>query len=126
YLNDYPNQKETAHVRELMGLVVARLVKHELYVARFYLGRDNYDAAVARIQYALRNYSPGGSGAQVGISADANLRAEALLLLGETYLKMRKWGDARKAFETIVAAYAETPLVVQARNYLQHLHEMGA
>ena len=47
------------HVRELLAQVVARLVRHELYVARFYLAKDNYDAAVARIQYALRNY--GGS-----------------------------------------------------------------
>ncbi len=66
YLADYPDAKQAAHMRELLAQVVARLVRHELYVARFYLGRDNYDAAVARIQYALRNYGtaieadPGG------------------------------------------------------------------
>ncbi len=55
-----PNAKESAHVRELLALVVARLVLHELYVARFYLAKDNYEAAVARIQYALHNYAAGG------------------------------------------------------------------
>ncbi len=57
--NDYPGGKETPHIRELLASVTARLVRHELYVARFYLAKDNYDAAVARVQYALKNYGGG-------------------------------------------------------------------
>jgi outer membrane protein assembly factor BamD len=126
YLSDFPDAKESGHIRELLGLVVARLVRHELYVARFYLGRDNYDAAVARIQYALHNYGPGGGAVRAGVTADSDLDAEALLLLGQTYLKMHKWGEARGAFETIVRAHGDSPIVVQARDYLQHLSEQGA
>ena len=126
YLSDYPNTKESDHVRDLLGRVVARLVRHELYVARFYLGRDNYDAAVARIEYALHSYGLGGSAVRAGVTADSDLDAEALLLLGQTYLKMHKWGDAREAFETIVRAHGESPIVVQARDYLQRLTERGA
>ena len=37
FLADYPNAKETPHVRELLAQIIARLVRHELYVARFYL-----------------------------------------------------------------------------------------
>jgi outer membrane protein assembly factor BamD len=106
--------------------VIARLVRHELYVARFYLGRDNYEAAVARIQYALHNYGPGAGAVRVGVTADSDLDAEALLLLGQTYLKMHKWPDARGAFETIVRVHSGSPIVVQARDYLQHLSEQGA
>jgi outer membrane protein assembly factor BamD len=51
-------------------------VRHELYVARFYLNVGNFEAAVARAQYALRNFD--GSG----------LEPEAMVLLGETYLKL--------------------------------------
>src|SRR5438552_14199671 len=58
-LHDYPEAKESKRMRALPADVTARLVRHELYVARFYLQRDNYDAAVARVQYALRNYPPG-------------------------------------------------------------------
>ncbi len=126
YLSDYPSSKQTAHLRQLLGQVVARLVDHELYVARFYLGKNNYDAAVARIQYALVNYSPGGAATHAGIAADSDLEAEALLLLGQTYLKMHKWGDARQAFESILHAHGDSPLVLQARDYLQHLSEQGA
>src|SRR3984957_18863672 len=56
FLEEYPEAKPAPRMRELLGNVTARLVRHELYVARFYLKKDNYDAAVARIQYALRTY----------------------------------------------------------------------
>jgi outer membrane protein assembly factor BamD len=125
YLSDYPDTKQSPRVRELLGQVIARLVRHELYVARFYLAKDNYDAAVARIQYALHNYAP-GSPMRASGAADADLDAEALLLLGKTYLKMHKWADARQAFETIVHAHGQSPLVIPARDYLQHLREQGA
>src|SRR5262249_47509148 len=90
FLHDYPNAKESAHIRELLADVTARLVRHELYVARFYLNKDNYEAAVARIQYALRNFS---AAVEVGgeLVGDSGLEPEALLLLGQTYLKMHKW-----------------------------------
>jgi outer membrane protein assembly factor BamD len=125
YLADFPEAKETPHVRELLVQVIARLVRHELYVARFYLGRDNFEAAVARIQYALHNYGPGGALVRAGISADSDLDAEALLLLGQTYLKMHKWTEARAAFETIVHAHGESPIAVQAHDYISHLDQQG-
>jgi outer membrane protein assembly factor BamD len=126
YLSDYPNAKESAHVRELLALVVARLVKHELYVARFYLAKDNYQAAVSRIQYALKNYGPGTGGGTVGVAADADLDAEALLLLGQVYLRMHKWEEARGAFETILRVYSSSPLGRQAHDYLDRLAQQGA
>ena len=126
YLSDYPDSKQSAHVRELLVLVVARLVRHELYVARFYLTKDNYQAAIARIQYALHTYAPGGATSRTGVTTDSDLEAEALLLLGKTYLKMHKWADARQAFQAIVSAHRQSPLVIPARDYLQHLSEQGA
>jgi outer membrane protein assembly factor BamD len=125
YLSDYPESKQAAHVRDLLGLVIARLVRHELYVANFYLAKDNYNAAVARIQYALHNYAP-GSPMRRGEAADADLDAEALLLLGKTYLKMHKWADARQAFEALLHDHGQSPLVIPARGYLQQLTEQGA
>jgi outer membrane protein assembly factor BamD len=123
FLADYPDAKQAGRMRELLANVTGRLVRHELYVARFYLARDNYDAAVARIQYALRNF--GEADATILAGADASLRAEALLLLGTTYMKMNKWGDARTAFEAIVRAYGQSPLATEARNYLDYLRKKG-
>ncbi|MGH7295025.1 MAG: outer membrane protein assembly factor BamD, partial [Polyangiaceae bacterium] len=123
YVHDYPNAKESDKIRKLLADVVARLMRHELYVARFYLHKDNYEAAVARITYALRTY--GEADSAVVTSADPGLKAEALLLLGTTYLKMEKWGDARQAFEAIVRGYAQSPLATEARNYLTFLRQKG-
>jgi len=124
FLADYPNARQSPHMRELLGQVTARLVHHELYVARFYLAKDNFDAAVARIDYALRNYSTAATGAP-GEPAAGNLMGEALLLLGQTYLKMHKWQNARQAFETILHDDDRSSIAVQARGYLDYLRQRG-
>jgi outer membrane protein assembly factor BamD len=123
FLADYPDAKQATRMRELLANVTGRLVRHELYVARFYLARDNYDAAIARIQYALRNYAEADAPNLTG--AEPGLKAEALLLLGTTYLKMKKPDDARQAFEAIVHGYAQSPLATEARNYLEFLRHPG-
>jgi outer membrane protein assembly factor BamD len=101
--------------------VLDRLIRHELYVARFYLKKDNYDAAVARIEYALHNYATEAHAE----SSRSDLEAEALLLLGQTFLRMQKWPDARQAFETIVHAFAGSPSAEPARNYLASMRSKG-
>ncbi|MDP9002737.1 MAG: outer membrane protein assembly factor BamD, partial [Myxococcota bacterium] len=50
FLADYPDAKESTRMRELLGQVLARLVRHELYVARYYLDKDNYDATLSRVE----------------------------------------------------------------------------
>jgi outer membrane protein assembly factor BamD len=127
YVHDYPNAKDSDHIKELLADVTARLMRHELYVARFYLNRDNFDAAVLRIQYAMRNFAGGPNikGPTPAETIDSGLEAEALLLLGEVYLKMHKFDDARKAFDAILHDYPKSPLVVQAQNYLDYMKERG-
>ena len=119
YVHDYPNAKESQKIRELLADVTARLMRHELYVARFYLQKDNYEAAIARIQYALRNFSAAVQGPNGESTGDSGLEPDALLLLGETYLKMHRWNDARQAFVTIVERYPRSALTNQAKNYLE-------
>jgi outer membrane protein assembly factor BamD len=123
FLADYPDAKQSKRMRDLLANVTGRLVRHELYVARFYLKKDNYEACVARVQYALRTYGEADSAILTG--ADAGLKPEALLLLGTTYLKMDKRQDAKQAFEAIVNGYAQSPLAEQARNYLEFIKRQG-
>jgi outer membrane protein assembly factor BamD len=123
FLADYPDAKQAKRMRELLANVTGRLVRHELYVARFYLAKDNYDAAVARIQYGLRTYGEADSPNLTG--AEPGLKAEALLLLGTIYLKMDKKDEARQAFEAIVRGYAQSPLAQEARNYLEYMKRKG-
>jgi outer membrane protein assembly factor BamD len=125
YLSDYPASKDSPRVRVLLSQVIGRLVRHELYVARFYLGKDNYEAAVARIAYALHNYG-GGLKASGDTPEAADLGAEALVLLGQTYVRMHKWSDARDAFQAVLRGYGRSPFAVQARHYLDALRTQGA
>lgn len=125
YVHDYPNAKESQKIRELLADVTARLMRHELYVARFYLQRDNFEAAVLRVQYAMRTFAGGPSLRDPTGDIDSGLEAEALLLLGEVYLKMHKFGDARESFNVLLKDFPRSPLVIQATNYLAYMKERG-
>jgi outer membrane protein assembly factor BamD len=125
YIHDYPNAKESEKIRKLLSDVTARLMRHELYVARFYLFRDNFEAAVLRIQFAMRTFAGGPSLEDPSGSIDSGLEAEALLLLGEVYLKMHKFADAREAFGVLLKNYPRSPLVLHASHYLAYMNDRG-
>jgi outer membrane protein assembly factor BamD len=126
FVHDYPSAKDTPRMRKLLAEVTARLIKHELYVARYYLEKDNFEAAILRVQYALRNFARGSSvAAPSGEEDDLGLEPEALLLMGETYLKMHKYSDARDTFGAIVHRYPGSALVVAAQNYLDYMRTRG-
>jgi len=125
YVHDYPDAKESKKIRELLAEVTGRLMRHELYVARFYLQRDNFQAAVYRVQYAMRNFAGGPSLRGPEDTVDSGLEAEALLLLGEVYLKMKKYSEAHDSFDAILRDYPRSPLTVQAQNFLNYMRERG-
>ncbi len=108
FLSDNPQSRYIVDVKYMHDVVLQRLARHELFVARYYLKTDDFDATVARIDYALAKYP--GSG----------LDSEALVLKGETLLKMKRVADARAVFEKVVAEYA-TPFAESAKRYLQSL-----
>lgn len=130
FLKDYPKSKQAAHACSLLDDVIARLVRHELYVARFYLARDNFEAAVSRVQYAIRNYAgneacPPGRADETKPENAYGLVPDALLLLGETYLRMHRYPDAKTAFQVIVDRYPQSELAVQARRYIAGMGNKG-
>lgn len=111
FLGDYPNYKRARELDYMLEMVSGLLARHELYVARFYLTRGNFQAAVARCQYALRTYE--GSG----------LEAEAMVLLGETYLKMKKRKKARAVLRQMLSLYPDSPFGIPAKNFLRLLQD---
>jgi outer membrane protein assembly factor BamD len=113
FVKDYPTGKYAEQARYMLVVVTGRLVRHELYVARYYLRRDEFKAAVWRTQFALKTYD--GSG----------LEPEAMVLLGETYLKMHQRADARSAFSEVLAKYPTSALSTSARNFLLEMDQQG-
>ena len=106
---DYPGYKHRAELDFMLEVVTGVLARHDLYVARFYLRQRRYEAAISRIESTLARYQ------------DSGLEAEALVLLGETYLRAKEREKAREAFRRVVDQYPATPFVVAAKNFLRHM-----
>jgi outer membrane protein assembly factor BamD len=111
FLADFPDYHRRVELDYMMQVVTGVLVRHELYVARFYLKRDEYGPAVERVNYALEHYSASG------------LEAEAVVLLGETYLKMGDRAKAAAAFQRVLDEYPESPFAVPATQFLAFVQE---
>lgn len=107
-LRDNPRSRYSDDLKKMIVTVKGRLVRHELYVARFYLRQDMYPATIARIDNALKKY-PG-----------SDLEPEALVLKGETLLKMHEDVKARAMFQRVIDEYGG-PFAVTARKYLVEL-----
>ncbi|MBK7582807.1 MAG: tetratricopeptide repeat protein [Myxococcales bacterium] len=114
FLGDFPNYKQARELSYMLEMVAGLLARHELYVARFYLTRGNFDAAVARCQHALRTYE--GSG----------LEPEAMLLLGETYMKMHKRKRARAVLRQMLSLHPDSAFGIPARNFLKLMQDDAA
>jgi outer membrane protein assembly factor BamD len=111
YLEDYPGSEHVEDLRYMLEVVVGLLARHELYVARYYLAEDRFDAAAARVGYAIDKFPESG------------LEAEALLLFAEIRLKQKQDKEARELLERLLREYGESPFSVSARKYLARLGE---
>ncbi|MBK9263574.1 MAG: tetratricopeptide repeat protein [Polyangiaceae bacterium] len=107
-LRDNPRSRYSDDLRKMRNAVQGRLVRHELYVARFYLRQDRYPAVIARIDHAVKTY-PG-----------SELEPEALVLKAETLLKMDQEDKARALFQKVIDEYGG-PFAVTARKFLGDL-----
>jgi outer membrane protein assembly factor BamD len=109
FLADYPDYPQEEELRYIYATVAGMLVRHELYVSRYYLAKDEFTAAMRRAQYALRTY------------ADSGLEPEATVLLGEIYLQMKDPRKAEAMFRHVLAAYPDSAFVEPAQRFLAHM-----
>ncbi len=112
FLNDYPNTEHSAELDYMQSVVTGLLARHELYVARFYLDRSKFDAAVARINYALHALH------------DSGLEPEAMVLLAEVYMKQKERQKARAVLEVMLRRYPTSPFSVPAYKFLSELSRL--
>lgn len=107
FVLDHPESEHVERAREMVRDALSLLARHELYVAEFYLGRDQPMAAVGRLRRLLDVYE--GSG----------IEPQALLLLGRVYLHMREVRDARRTFEELIDRFPESGYSEQAQEFLR-------
>jgi outer membrane protein assembly factor BamD len=111
FVRTFPHTRYLKEELYMFDVVVGRLVRHELYVARFYLRADIFKATIERIDYALKHY-PG-----------SNLEPEALVLKGETLMKLKRLDDAEAVFELVRKEYGG-PFIAPAAKFLDEIAEL--
>jgi outer membrane protein assembly factor BamD len=111
FMRDYPRSAWFKEEQYMFEVVVGRLVRHELYVARYYLRQDNFKATVARIDFLMKAY-PGST-----------LEPEALVLKGETLMKMKHLDDAQAVFELVRKDYGG-PFAVTAGKFIEEIKDL--
>jgi outer membrane protein assembly factor BamD len=111
FVDKYPDSKFMAEAQKDRHEVLRRLIEHEVYVARFYLDRDYPQAAILRLEGALKHYP------------DSGRDAELLLALGETHLQMGHAVKAKESFQKIVASYGSTSQARRAELFLQFIRQ---
>jgi outer membrane protein assembly factor BamD len=109
FVDKYPDSTYMKQAQEDRREVLRRLIEHEVYVARFYLDRDSPQAAILRLEGALRRYPESGR------------EAELLLALGETHLQMGQAEKAKANFQKILAAYNNTHQARRAELFLDFI-----
>jgi outer membrane protein assembly factor BamD len=108
FMKAFRNSRYQKDVEYMLEVVTGRLVRHELYLARYYRRLENYDATLARIDYALKNFPNSG------------LDPEAIVLRGETLMMMNRKQEAKLEFEKVVRDWGG-PFAVDAKEFLAEL-----
>lgn len=111
FIADFPRYERRPEAEYMLEYVTGLLGRHELYVARFYLGQGKFEPAAQRILYALQKFKRSG------------LEPEGLVLLGETRLKMHQYEEAKRHFQAVLAVYPASAFTRPARRFLKYLEE---
>lgn len=109
FIDKYPDTKYLKDAKRLHREVMARLIDHEIYVARFYLDGGHPKAAILRIESALKHYPESGR------------EAELLLVLGQTQLELGHAKTARGTFERVMKDYGADLEAKRAQLFLEFI-----
>ena len=109
FIEKYPTSPHLELAIELLSLVEDALVRHEIYVAEFYLSRNDRRAAVVRLE-GIRNNFP-----------QSNLVPDAMFMQAVTFLQMNQAKKAQSVFNEIITHYPKHYQGLRAKDYLRHL-----
>jgi outer membrane protein assembly factor BamD len=109
FLEKWPKSKYIDKARKYRELAVRSLAASEFYVARFYFDHGKYRAATWRLETLMKQYS------------GTTLDADALLLLGNSYQKLKEPERARRAFTRLVQEHPKAQQAHEAEGRLRSL-----
>ncbi|MCP4676117.1 MAG: outer membrane protein assembly factor BamD [Deltaproteobacteria bacterium] len=111
FLKTYPRSPWRDRAEELRQEVVDALVRHEMYVASFYLSRDDRLAASVRLE-GIRKHFP-----------ESSLVPDAMFMHAVTFIKMNRKEEATRVFNEIITHFPDHHQSLRAKDYLKHLAE---
>jgi outer membrane protein assembly factor BamD len=126
FLKTYPRIDDPGHehaavrnalrerAQEYLVEVVDALVRHEMYVAQFYLSRDQRKAASVRLEGIWVSFP------------ESSLVPDAMFLQATTFLEMGEPAQARRIFTEIARQYPGHYQTKRATDYLRHLEASGS
>lgn len=106
FLESHPDSEYVEEAREMMREARRRLADHEMYVANFYMERNNPRGAKMRLKYLLNNYS--------GLGLDA----KALYRLAIAHTELDEPARARTAFQDLVEYHPDSEYAQRAKRYM--------
>ena len=110
FLKTYARSPWRDRAKELLGEVVDALVRHEIYVAEFYLHHDDRRAAAVRLE-----------GISTGFP-ESTLVPDAMLLQAVTFMEMDETAQAEKVLKEIIERFPRRYQSLRAKDYLQYLN----
>ena len=109
FIAKYPGSPYIAKGKKMHEACAKLLAAHEWYVAKFYWERDKPMGTVLRLRTLIGEYS--------GTGYDP----EALFLLGQAYIRVKRPGDAKTVLQRLVRDYPNHARAADARSTLTHL-----
>lgn len=105
-LRSYPNSPLKAEATQKRQEVLDRLARHEHIVARFYIKRGSWNAAVQRLNYLIDTYP------------NYSARDGAFYDLGTALSRLGRSGEARLYFERVLTEFPQSEYAQQAKRRL--------
>jgi outer membrane protein assembly factor BamD len=108
-IRTYPNSAHRAEAETKRQEALDRLGKHEHLVARFYMRRGSWNAAVQRLNFLIDTYPQYAE------------RDAAFFDLGNALTQLGRHGEARLYFERVVSEFPQSEYADRARRRLTDL-----
>lgn len=107
FLETYGDSPLAKDVRQKLEEAEAIQLRHEIYVGRFYLRTDKYNAAINRFLEVLKRFPA------------SPLNDETLLYLGQAYIHSGQKEKGRDMFNRLYAEYPSSPHIDAAKKFME-------
>lgn len=102
----YPEYPQTEEAGYLIQRCQNRLAEHEVYVGQYYLKKEQYTAAISRLESALENYP------------NYYYRDEAYYYLGQAYSQTEQTDKAKEIFNQLFEQFPASEYLEEAQKFI--------